>query len=70
MRQTDLFEIRPVETPDVGGRKQLRPYQKEAVENAFREFESVQSTLIVLPTGCGKSVVFSEVMRRWLEDSK
>lgn len=45
----------------------LRPYQREAVDAVFREWESNQSTLVVAPTGTGKSVVFSEVMRRWME---
>ena len=43
----------------------LRPYQIEAVDNTFKEWESVRSTLINLATGLGKSVCFSEVMRRW-----
>jgi len=43
----------------------LRPYQNEAVDNTYREWESVQSTLINLATGLGKSVCFAEVMRRW-----
>ena len=43
----------------------LRPYQLEAVDNTFKEWESVRSTLINLATGLGKSVCFSEVMRRW-----
>lgn len=32
----------------------LRPYQSEQVEAAFREWEDKQSTLIVSPTGTGK----------------
>jgi superfamily II DNA or RNA helicase len=43
----------------------LRPYQTESVAACFREWESVNSTLVCLPTGTGKSVVFSEVMRLW-----
>ena len=44
----------------------MRPYQNGAVEGAFREwFENGNaSTLIVLPTGLGKTVVFSEIVRR------
>lgn len=45
----------------------LRPYQQEAVDGVFREWEEHQSTLVVAPTGTGKSVIFSEVMRRWME---
>jgi len=43
----------------------LRPYQRESVDACFREWETVNSTLVCLPTGTGKSVVFSEVMRLW-----
>lgn len=42
----------------------LRPYQIEAVEAVFREWEDQQSTLLVLPTGCGKTVVFADIIRR------
>jgi superfamily II DNA or RNA helicase len=45
----------------------LRPYQVEAVEAIFGEFEKVRSTLLVLPTGVGKTTVFSATARRWLE---
>ena len=47
----------------------LRPYQQNACDAAEAEFEKdgIQSTLIVLPTGTGKSVVFSEMLRRHLE---
>lgn len=48
----------------------LRPYQREAVDAVFREWESVSSTLVVMPTGTGKSVVFSDVMRRWMEENQ
>lgn len=47
----------------------LRPYQLEAVDSVFLEWESVQSTLVCQPTGTGKSIVFSEVMRRWVEQA-
>ena len=40
---------------------QLRQYQKEAVEAVEGAFKDVQSTLIVLATGCGKTIVFSHV---------
>lgn len=42
----------------------LRPYQSDSVDSVFREWETSDATLVCLPTGCGKSVVFSEVMRR------
>lgn len=42
----------------------LRPYQIRAVESVFAEWQKVCSTMIVLATGCGKTVCFSEIIRR------
>lgn len=42
----------------------LRPYQNEAVEAVFAAWTENPSTLLVLPTGTGKTVVFSEIIRR------
>lgn len=44
---------------------ELRPYQKEAVASVEAEFaRGVRSTLIVLATGCGKTIVFSHLAAR------
>lgn len=45
---------------------QLRPYQNEAIEAVESEFAKpdVRSTLIVLATGCGKTVIFSHLAAR------
>lgn len=41
---------------------ELRPYQKEAKEAIFEQWDSgMLKTLLVLPTGCGKTVVFAKV---------
>lgn len=41
---------------------ELRPYQEEAKESIFEEWDKgVLKTLLVLPTGCGKTVVFAKV---------
>lgn len=42
----------------------LRPYQVDAVRRIEEEWREHKSTLLVLPTGVGKTVVFSEVIRR------
>jgi len=43
---------------------QLRPYQKEAVENALSYFRKKRDpAVIVLPTGAGKSLVIAELTR-------
>lgn len=40
----------------------LRPYQEEAKNAIFHEWEIGQNkTLLVLPTGCGKTIVFAKV---------
>ena len=44
---------------------ELRPYQNEAVASVEAEFShGVRSTLIVLATGCGKTIVFSYLAAR------
>lgn len=41
---------------------ELRPYQQEAKESIFNEWDrGVNKTLLVLPTGCGKTIVFAKV---------
>ena len=41
---------------------QLRPYQQEAMEAVLRQWDSgVRKALLVLPTGCGKTIVFSKI---------
>ena len=42
----------------------LRPYQSEAVRAVEKEWLTNNATLLVLPTGTGKTVVFSEIIRR------
>lgn len=42
----------------------IRPYQQDCADAIFREWEKVQATLAVLPTGMGKTRVASEVIQR------
>ncbi len=42
---------------------QLRSYQSEAIAAAREHLRRQRSTLVVLPTGAGKTVVFSEIVR-------
>lgn len=44
----------------------LREYQSQAVESVFKEWEEHRSTLVVAPTGCGKTQMFCEIIRRML----
>jgi len=48
----------------------LRQYQHDAVSGVFAEFAKVKSTLVVMPTGCGKTVVFADIARRMWTESK
>lgn len=41
---------------------ELRPYQQQANDAIFSEWENgIKKTLLVLPTGCGKTIVFAKV---------
>src|ERR1700744_5268068 len=42
----------------------LRPYQQDASDAIFREWETYDSTLAVMPTGTGKTVLFASVIAR------
>lgn len=48
---------------------ELRPYQKEAVNSVFNEWQNHKSTLIVMPTGLGKTVVFSEITNKLVKNN-
>lgn len=50
---------------------ELRPYQKEAKEAVLSEWnDGVQRTLLVLPTGCGKTVVFAKITEDCVRNGK
>jgi superfamily II DNA or RNA helicase len=39
----------------------LRPYQQESLDAVFEQWSQVAKTLLVLPTGCGKTIVFAKI---------
>lgn len=48
---------------------ELRPYQKEAVDAIITQWDNgFKRTLLVLPTGTGKTVVFSKVVEQEVKD--
>ncbi|MBR3891459.1 MAG: DEAD/DEAH box helicase [Bacilli bacterium] len=48
---------------------ELRPYQKSAIEAVKKEWEEGhKKTLLVLPTGTGKTVVFSKIVEECTKD--
>lgn len=42
----------------------LRPIQHQAVDSVFREWDTVKSTLMVCPTGFGKTICMAEIIKR------
>lgn len=49
---------------------ELRPYQQEAVEAINKAWEEHQSTLLVLPTGCGKTICFGKIAEDKAKDGR
>lgn len=50
---------------------QLRPYQQEAKEAVLHEWDAGNSrTLLVLPTGCGKTIVFAKISEECVRRGK
>lgn len=45
--------------------KKLRPYQQEALDATFAKLGESDSTVVVLPTGCGKTVYAAKLITRW-----
>jgi superfamily II DNA or RNA helicase len=45
----------------------LRPYQEQAVAGIYRSWQQWRKTLLVLPTGCGKTIVFAHMAAREVE---
>ena len=45
----------------------LRPYQQEAVDSIFQKWNEFKRLLLVLPTGCGKTIVFSNITQRLVQ---
>lgn len=51
-------------------RKELRDYQVEAVNSIMGSFEKFNKVLLILPTGTGKTIVFTEVIQYFLKAGK
>lgn len=50
---------------------ELRPYQQQAIEAIEEDWErGHRRTLLVLPTGCGKTIVFANVAKRAVQRGK
>ena len=50
---------------------ELRPYQREAIEAIQEEWNrGVRTTLLVLPTGCGKTIVFCKLAQGLIREGE
>jgi superfamily II DNA or RNA helicase len=49
---------------------ELRPYQKESIRAVLNEWNQTDKTLLVLPTGTGKTVVFSKIAQERTRDGR
>lgn len=48
----------------------LRPFQQDAIERALAEFETVNSTLIVHPTGSGKTTTAAMIVKHMMSKGR
>lgn len=65
------FESMDIEEKKVG--KELYAYQQDAIDKIFERLDNFPqgyNLLYQLPTGGGKTVIFSEIARRYLQDTK
>jgi len=59
--------------PSTGTRKELYEYQKEDLAQVFKRIDNCPTNynlLYQLPTGGGKTVVFSEIARKYIQENK
>lgn len=59
-----LFPEEP-DQPETFGMFTMRPYQGVAVSSVYDAWNEINSALVVMATGLGKTVVFSEIASRW-----
>ena len=53
------------------GAMQLRPYQQEAFEHVFEQWDGgTRKTLVVMPTGTGKTIVFAKIVEECVRRGK
>ncbi len=67
-----MFTTDPFEVPEQNIGKKLYDYQKGAIEDIFKRLKSHPSRynlLYQLPTGGGKTVIFSEITRQYIADT-
>jgi superfamily II DNA or RNA helicase len=65
--------IKPVEIVSGKEQKKLYGYQKQAIDKIFERLDKFPENfnlLFQLPTGGGKTVIFSELTKRYIEKTK
>lgn len=67
MEQPDLFspKVPPLVEIISSKAKPLRPYQQQCEEATWKELETNRSTIFVMPTGTGKTLVFTSLAEHW-----
>jgi superfamily II DNA or RNA helicase len=48
----------------------LRPYQLEALDGIHEQLEQSNSTLLVMATGVGKTIVFAQLAKKYMENGR
>lgn len=59
-------------SPEIGEKKELYGYQKQALDRIFEKLAAKQkpyNLLFQLPTGGGKTVIFSEIARKYIQET-
>ncbi len=65
------MSIKTIELEERKAGKDLYSYQKEAIDKIFKRFDEARDDyhlLFQLPTGGGKTVIFSEIVRQYLKN--
>ncbi len=65
--QVSLFAVRPKPLSGNPVSLPLYPFQSEAIVRIWDHLHRFRSTLLVLPTGCGKTITFSAFAKEWHE---
>ncbi len=60
-----MSQLSLIAPPPAGDPPKMRPYQEEAIAAVIKDLETSRATLCQMATGLGKTVVFSEIIRRW-----
>ena len=66
---TGSFDWKPTFSPKEV-KKELRPYQFDSSVAVERAFQEVDKTLLILPTGTGKTIIFAHLIDKWWKENR